>query len=57
MSEAINVYLAQIKLRHGIPFPIEIPNKETAKVIREARAGKGIVVCKNAKDMFKKLDI
>ena len=57
ISEAINVYLAQIKLRGGLPFSVEIPNKETAKAIREARAGKGMVVCKNAGDMFKKLGI
>lgn len=57
MSEAISVYLSQIKLRGGIPFPVEIPNKETAKAIREAKAGKGVVVCKNADDMFKKLGI
>jgi DNA-binding phage protein len=35
----------------------EIPNKETAKAIRKAKTGKGVVVCKNANDMFKKLGI
>jgi DNA-damage-inducible protein J len=57
MSEAISIYLAQVRLIQGIPFDVKIPNKETAKAIREARAKKGIVVCKNAKDMFKKLGI
>jgi DNA-damage-inducible protein J len=57
MSEAITLYLAQIKLRGGIPFPVEIPNEETAKDIREARLGKGVVICKNADDMFRKLGI
>jgi DNA-damage-inducible protein J len=57
MSEAITLYLAQIKLRGGIPFPIEIPNEETTKAIHEARLGKGVVVCKDADDMFRKLGI
>lgn len=57
ISEAITLYLAQIKLKGGIPFPVEIPNAETAKAIREARSGKGVVVCKNPKDMFEKLGI
>jgi DNA-damage-inducible protein J len=55
MSEAIALYLAQIKLNSGIPFDIKIPNKITARAIREARAKKGVIVCKNAKEMYKKL--
>jgi DNA-damage-inducible protein J len=55
MSDAISLYLSQIKLNEGIPFDIKIPNKVTARAIREARAKKGVVACKNAKEMFKKL--
>ncbi|MFX6277471.1 type II toxin-antitoxin system RelB/DinJ family antitoxin, partial [Acinetobacter baumannii] len=29
MSEAISLFMAQIKLRKGIPFDIRVPNKET----------------------------
>jgi DNA-damage-inducible protein J len=57
MSEAITLYLAQIKLNSGIPFDIKIPNKITMRAIRGAKAKKGVVVCKNAKEMFKKLGI
>lgn len=32
-----------------------IPNKETAKEIKEARQRKNVVKCKNIKDLFKKL--
>ena len=28
-SEAINIFFRQIKLRRGLPFPVEIPNEET----------------------------
>ncbi len=34
-----------------------VPNKATARAIKEARARKGVVVCKDAEDMFKKLGI
>ena len=40
-TEAITMLFQQINLRHGIPFPIEIPNVETIKAIREADAGIG----------------
>lgn len=36
---------------------IKIPNKETEQTLRETDAGKNLVECKDADDMFKKLDI
>lgn len=57
ISEAISLYMSQIKLKKGIPFEVNIPNKETVRAIKEARAGIGVVVCKNAQDMYKKLGI
>jgi len=35
----------------------DVPNKETAKEIRESRERKKVVKCKNIKDLFKKLRI
>lgn len=43
MSDAINIFLKQVELHKGIPFDIKIPNKETQKAIKEARAGVNIV--------------
>ena len=37
-----NSFLAQSVMQRGIPFEIKIPNKETAKVIKDARDGKNI---------------
>lgn len=34
-----------------------IPNSQTVRAIKEARKKKGVVVNKDAKDMFKKLGI
>jgi DNA-damage-inducible protein J len=39
----------------GLPFPVEIPNDETLKVFKESEEGKGLVECKDADDMLKRL--
>ena len=57
VSEAIELFLRQVKLNNGIPFEIKIPNKATLKAFEETDKGKNLVRYKNAKDMFKKLGI
>lgn len=57
VSEAINLFLVQVKLKRSLPFDIEIPNRATARAIRAARAGKGVIESNDADDMFKKLGI
>ena len=32
MSDAINALFSQIKLQHGVPFDIKVPNKITKKI-------------------------
>ena len=56
-SEAINIFFRQVKLRRGLPFPVEIPNEETLKVFQESDEGKGFVECEDADDMFKRLGV
>jgi DNA-damage-inducible protein J len=56
-TEAINIFFRQVKLRHGLPFPVEIPNDKTMKAFRDSEEGKGLVECKDADDMFNRLDI
>lgn len=41
-SEAINVFYRRIANDKGIPFSLDIPNAETRKAIRDARAGKNL---------------
>ncbi|MGA7490451.1 MAG: type II toxin-antitoxin system RelB/DinJ family antitoxin [Xanthobacteraceae bacterium] len=41
-SEAITLFLAQVKLTKGLPFPVHLPNKETTRALREARERKNI---------------
>jgi len=56
-TEAINIFFRQVKLRRGLPFPVEIPNEETLHAFHDSEAGKGLVECKDADDMFARLGI
>jgi DNA-damage-inducible protein J len=41
-SEAITLFLTQVKLTKGLPFPVRGPNAESRRAIREARARKDL---------------
>jgi DNA-damage-inducible protein J len=56
-TEAINIFFRQVKLRRGLPFPVEIPNDVTLKAFKDSEEGNGLVRCKDADDMFKKLGV
>ena len=56
-TEAINIFFRQVKLRRGLPFPVEIPNDETLKVFQDSEKGKALVECKDADDMFNSLGV
>ena len=57
VSDAISLFMAQIKLRRGIPFEISVPNSVTLKTFKDTDSGKNLIRCKNSKDMFEKLGI
>ena len=56
-SEAINLFLRQVKLRKGIPFDVEIPNKTTLKAIKDVEKKRNLIKAENAEDLFRKLGI
>lgn len=56
-TEAINLFLSQVRLRKGLPFDVKIPNKTTLKAMRDAEEGRDVIQCEDAEDMFKKLEI
>lgn len=56
-TDAINIFFKQVKLRHGLPFEVAIPNELTQKVLKETDDGKNIVRHENIDDMFKNLGI
>ncbi|MFQ5709921.1 MAG: type II toxin-antitoxin system RelB/DinJ family antitoxin [bacterium] len=56
-TEAIILFYNQIRLRKGLPFDVVIPNKTTVKTFRDTDAGKNLVYCDDAEDLFNKLGI
>jgi DNA-damage-inducible protein J len=54
-SEAITLFLAQVKLTKGIPFPVRIPNAETRRALKQARARKNLETFESASAWAKKM--
>ncbi len=42
MSDAMNMFLSQVNLHHGLPFDVKVPNKLTKKVIEESHQGTNV---------------
>ena len=57
LTDAITLFLKQITLRRGLPFRVNIPNKETIKAIEDVNAGKGVSRYASDEEMFKDLGI
>ena len=56
-SEAINLFLAQVKMRKGLPFDVRIPNKATLKAMKDADEGKNLAAYNSVDDFFKKMGV
>ena len=56
-SQVISMLYKQVSRKHEIPLELCLPNKKTAKAIDGARKGQGIVICKDADDLFDKLGL
>ena len=56
-TDAITLFLQQVKLHRGLPFEIKIPNNLTAKAIEDMEKKRGLTKSKDAKELFKKLKI
>jgi DNA-damage-inducible protein J len=41
-SEAITLFLTQVRLTKGLPFPVRVPNKQTRHAIKETEARKNV---------------
>ena len=55
-SEAITLFLTQVKLNQGLPFAVRIPNKRTRKAIKDAREGKNGEEFESVADWKKKMN-
>ena len=56
-TQAITLFYKQVELRNGLPFDVVIPNETTLRTFDETDAGKNLIVCEDANDMFEKLGI
>ena len=56
-TQAIRMFYHYVDSSHAFPFDLSIPNEETAKTVREARAGKGLIESKSLDNLFAELDI
>ena len=52
LSSGIKLYLARVTQDQCVPFPLRVPNAETAKAIRDLEAGKGEVFTGSTDDFF-----
>jgi DNA-damage-inducible protein J len=51
-SQAITIFYRQVALRRGLPFEIVMPNTATQRTFADTDAGRNLVVCRDADDMF-----
>lgn len=56
-SQAITLFLKQVELRHGLPFAVNIPNKQTAKTLQDSEAGIDIIEAQDMDDLLQKLEL
>ena len=56
-TQVITMLYKQIKHKKKSLSSLYLPNRTTTRAIKEARAGKGIVKCTDASDLFKQLDL
>lgn len=56
-TDAVTLFYKQVVLHRGLPFDVRIPNAKTAKAIRDAQSGKGIVKYATLDDFKKSLGL
>jgi len=55
-TEAITVFYNQIRLRQGLPFPVEVPNATTRKTFEATDRGEDLHSYDNIDEMFEALE-
>ena len=54
-TEAISLFLSQIRLQRGLPFEVKIPNKTTLETFRKTDEGKELNEYKSVDAFVKKM--
>ena len=55
-TEAITMFYSQIRLRQGLPFPVEVPNATTRRTFEATDRGEEINTFDSLDKMFEALD-
>jgi len=56
-TQAITIFYRQVELRGGLPFDVAIPTAATRRTLESTDAGRDLVICKDADELFRKLGI
>lgn len=56
MSEAINLFLSQVRLNHGLPFEVKVPNLKTRQTFEETDQGIGLTHESTVDKFFTEID-
>ena len=56
-TQAITLFYQQIRLTRGLPFVIRMPNETTRQTLDDTDAGKNLVYCRDAEDLFVRLKL
>ncbi len=57
VTQAITLFYRQVEMRQGLPFDVVIPNETTRQTFEDTDAGRDLVVCEDADELFEKLGI
>jgi DNA-damage-inducible protein J len=56
-AEGMRIFLTNVAKSRAIPFPVNIPNARTAKVLADTDLGIGLNRAKDADDLFNQLGL
>ena len=56
-TQAITLFLKQVELQRGLPFPVKIPNEATRSALEDAQARRNLESFSSADDLFEDLGI
>lgn len=57
VSDYIRMALVRVAHDKAVPFPVKVPNAMTVETMRKTARGEDVHKAKDAKDLFKQLDI
>jgi len=56
-SQAITLFYQQIRLTRGLPLVLRVPNETTRQTLDDTDAGKNLIYCRDAEDLFARLKL